>query len=66
MGKGKGTVPGAKFKAVKFFRPTQMSIAMAEAGIIPAPHIIQDRANAALLRQQHDNRNLRPSVPVYY
>lgn len=60
-------VQGAKFKkATRFFRPTEMSIAMAEAGIIPAPHIIQDRASYALLRHQHDNRNLRPSVPVYF
>lgn len=33
---------GAKFTRSSFFRPTQMSVAMAHAGIIPAPHIIKE------------------------
>lgn len=54
-------VEGAKFTK-NFFRPTTMSVAMAEAGIIPAPHIIQDQKNTAVVRNRNDNFNQRPSI----
>ena len=57
---------GAKFTAKSFFRPTVMSQAMADAGLIPAPHIIKDRANTAILRNKHDNLNIRPSAHVTF
>lgn len=60
------TVDGAKFKAASFFRPTGMSLAMADAGVIPAPHMIRDMTNTALLRHKRDNLNIRPSVRVAF
>jgi hypothetical protein len=62
-------VPGATFKALKassFFRPTVMSQAMADAGLIPAPHVIRDMTNTATLRHKRDNLNIRPSVRVAF
>lgn len=60
-------VAGAEFKAKSFFfRPTVMSLPMADAGIIPAPHIIREHANSAVLRHKHDNRNIRPSIHVNF
>jgi hypothetical protein len=43
-----------------------MSLAMADAGVIPAPHIIRDMVNTALLRHKRDNLNIRPSVRVAF
>ena len=59
-------IEGAKFKAASFFRPTGMSLAMADAGVIPAPHMIRDMTNTALLRHKRDNLNIRPSVRVAF
>ena len=62
-------VPGAAFKALKassFFRPTVMSEAMAEVGLIPAPHVIRDVTNTAVLRHRRDNLNIRPSIQVAF
>lgn len=62
-------VPGATFKALKassFFRPTGMSLAMADAGVIPAPHMIRDMVNTALLRHKRDNLNIRRPVRVAF
>lgn len=67
-------VGGAKFKAggfekpkpKSFFRGTTMSIAMAEAGIIPAAHIIAETANTARVRHRNDNKNQRPSAHVAF
>ena len=60
------TIPGAKFtKKTQFVHtPTQMSLAMAAAGIIPGTHLKTERANIALLRHKNDNRNQRRSVRV--
>lgn len=62
-------VPGATFKRLKassFFRPTVMSQAMADAGVIPAPHMVRDMSHTALLRHKRDNLNIRPSVRVAF
>lgn len=59
-------VKGAKFKARSFFRPTGMSVAMADAGIIPDVHLVRDLACTATLRHKHDNRNIRPSARVAF
>jgi hypothetical protein len=58
------TIPGARFAGKNLFRPTAMSLAMACAGIIPAPHIINERANMGLLRHKADTNNVRPSAIV--
>lgn len=57
---------GAKFTPRSFRRATIMSIAMAEAGIIPAPHIIMDKVCTATVRNRNDNRNQRKSVTVAF
>ncbi len=59
-------VKGAKFKARSFFRPTGMSVAMADAGIIPDVHLVRELTYAATLRHKHDNRNIRPSARVAF
>lgn len=61
-------VKGAEFKAKKtsYFRGTTMSIAMAKAGIIPAPHMIREMADTALLRSHNDTHNLRPSIQMHF
>jgi hypothetical protein len=62
-------VKGAEFSAKKkvaFFRPTTMSIAMAAAGIIPAPHLVREFADMALIRSQNDTKNLRPSISLAF
>ena len=59
-------VNGAKFTAKSFFRPTTMSIAMAEAGLIPAGHLVRELASTAVVRHQHDNRNIRPSLRIAF
>lgn len=61
-------INGAQFrpKKVSFFRPTAMSVAMAACGIIPAPHLVRELADMALVRQKHDNLNLRPSVRIAF
>ena len=59
-------VPGATFKASSFFRPTGLSAAMSDAGLIPAPHMIRDMTNTAILRHKRDNLNIRPSVRVAF
>ncbi len=61
-------VQGAAFKAkkVSYFRGTTMSIAMADAGIIPAPHLIREMADQALVRERHDTFNLRPSIRISF
>ena len=63
---GKLTVNGARFKASSFFRPTVMSVAMAEAGLIPDVHLVRDLSATARLRHRHDNRNQRPSAHVAF
>ena len=59
-------VQGANFKAKKttYFRGTSMSVAMAAAGIIPAPHLIRENAVEAVVRNKHDNLNQRPSARI--
>ncbi len=59
-------IKGAQFKARSFFRPTVMSAAMAEGGVIPGTHVIREMANSALLRHKNDNRDERPSVRVAF
>ena len=61
-------MPGARFarRGKTFFRPTAMSVAMADAGIIPAPHIVQDTANECLLRQRNDTYNIRLSRRIQF
>lgn len=59
-------VKGTKFTPRSFRRATVMSIAMANAGIIPAPHIIMDKVCTATVRNRNDNRNLRKSVTVAF
>jgi hypothetical protein len=60
------TVRGATFKASSFFRPTAMSAAMSNSGLIPAPHLIKDLRNTGLLRHKSDTNNLRASVHVAF
>ena len=59
-------VDGAKFKPATFARPTLMSVAMADAGLIPAPHIIMEQSKTGLVRHRNDNRNIRPSIRVAF
>ena len=59
-------VDGVKFRPATFSRPTLMSVAMADAGIIPDAHIIMEQAKTGLLRHRNDNRNIRPSVRVAF
>lgn len=62
----KDMLNGARFKASSFFRPTTMSIAMAEAGLIPDVHLVRDLSATARLRHRYDNRNQRPSAHVAF
>lgn len=64
--KKNSTINGATFKASSFFRPTVMSLAMADAGLIPAPHLVREMSKTALLRNKHDNSGTRPSVQVAF
>jgi hypothetical protein len=56
-------IKGARF-AKSFFRPTAMSVALADAGIIPAPHLIQDQKIRLTVRNRNDNFNIRPSISL--
>lgn len=65
----KNIIPGTKFKEVKktfFFRPTQLSVAMAKAHIIPDSHLVKELASLALVRQKNDTMNIRPSVQLAF
>jgi len=62
----KKILPGAKFSSSSFFRPTAMSVAMSEAGLIPAGHLVKDFSKTGLLRHRNDNFNQRPSVQVAF
>lgn len=53
-------------KAAIFYRPTAMSIVMADAGIIPGTHMIRDFRNTALLRHHADKADIRPSVQTAF
>lgn len=64
--KPNNVVKGAKFKAASFFRPTGMSLAMRDAGMIPAAHLIRDFKNTGILRHKNDVHGLRPSVQVAF
>ena len=57
-------VDGVKFRPQTFSRSTLMSVAMADAGLIPAPHIIMEQTKTGLVRHRNDNRNIRPSIRV--
>lgn len=59
-------VVGAKVKASSFDRPTTMSVAMAEAGIIPDVHLVRDLAATARVRHRNDTRNVRRSAFVAF
>lgn len=63
---GKKIIAGAKVKASSFFRPTVMSVAMAKAGIIPAPHLVLDLNETGRLRDFHDRKNQRLSAFVAF
>jgi hypothetical protein len=63
----KNTIPGARFAARKnVFRPTTMSLAMAAAGIIPAPHIVNERALTGVVQSKNDPHGLGRSVSVAF
>lgn len=55
-------VGSAQFTGRSFHRATVMSVAMANAGIIPAPHIVVDKVCTATIRNRNDNFNQRPSI----
>lgn len=57
-------VKGASFKARSFFRPTGMSVAMTDAGLIPNGHMVRELSCTAVLRHKNDNRNIRRSARV--
>jgi len=59
-------VDGAKFKGSSFFRPTTMSVALAEAGAIPDVHLVRDLCATARVRHRNDNLNIRRSAFVAF
>lgn len=61
-----GEVVGARFRARSFFRPTLMSVALAEAGVIPGTHMVKQLANTAILKHKADRLGVRPSVHVAF
>jgi hypothetical protein len=61
-----GEVKGARFRAQSFFRPTQMSLALASCGVIPGTHMVKQLANTAILKHKNDRLGLRPSVQVAF
>jgi hypothetical protein len=60
-------VQGARFsRGTSFFRPTAMSVALADAGIIPGTHIVKDKAIECVVRQRNDTNNERASRKVLF
>lgn len=60
---------GANFKKVRFstfFRPTGVSVALRDAGIIPDVHLVQDARNTGVLRHKRDKDNAERSVRVSF
>lgn len=70
-------IKGAKFAAVKmakpvagklkprtFFRPTTMSVALADAGVIPDVHLVSQLCAFGYFKQKNDTENVRRSAFV--
>ena len=57
----KNLLPGTTVRGSSLFRPTVMSIAMADAGVTPEIHLVCDLSATAIVRHRNDNLNQRNS-----